>query len=79
MRCTGCTIFPYGDPTGNVLGAYRPPLLRATGGERICPLVSARVFEWNSCKQDMTALYMRLVELGMEYRNGKVYLADLEK
>lgn len=31
MRCTGCTIFPYGDPTGNVLGAYRPPLLQQQG------------------------------------------------
>lgn len=41
--------------------------------------MSARVFEWNSCKQDMTGLYMRLVELGMEYRHGKVYLADLEE
>jgi hypothetical protein len=28
--------------------------------------------------EDMTKLYIRLVDLGMEYRNGNVYLADLE-
>lgn len=42
-------------------------------------MVTSRIFEWNTCRQDMTELYTRLVELGMEYRNGKVYLADLEE
>lgn len=27
---------------------------------------------------DLVLLHARLVELGMEYRNGEVYLADLE-
>ena len=27
----------------------------------------------------MINLYLRLVDLGMEYRDGKVYLADLEE
>lgn len=29
--------------------------------------------------EDLTLLYTRLVDLGMEYRDGKVYLADLEE
>jgi hypothetical protein len=28
---------------------------------------------------DLTSLYTKLVELGAEYRNGEVYLADLEE
>ena len=28
---------------------------------------------------DLVLLYTKLVNLGMEYRNGKVYLADLEE
>jgi chemotaxis response regulator CheB len=28
---------------------------------------------------DLLSLYVKLVELGMEYRNGEVYLADLEE
>jgi hypothetical protein len=28
---------------------------------------------------DLIILYTRLLDLGMEYRNGKVYLADLEE
>lgn len=28
---------------------------------------------------DLVLLYMKLVDLGVEYRNGKVYLADLEE
>lgn len=28
---------------------------------------------------DLVLLYTKLVDLGMEYRNGKVYLADLEE
>ena len=27
---------------------------------------------------DLVLLHSRLVELGMEYRNGEVYLADIE-
>jgi hypothetical protein len=29
--------------------------------------------------EDLTILYTRLVDLDMEYRNGEVYLADLEE
>lgn len=29
--------------------------------------------------EDLTLLYTRLVDLGMEHRDGKVYLADLEE
>ena len=28
--------------------------------------------------QDLALLYTRLVDLGVEYRNGKVYLTDVE-
>ena len=42
-------------------------------------LVSSRIFGWNSLTEDLIALYTRLVDLGMEYRDGKVYLADLEE
>jgi hypothetical protein len=40
-------------------------------------LVNQRVFEWNSCKRDMTELYLRLKDLGMECKNGQVYLSDI--
>lgn len=30
-------------------------------------------------REDLISLYAKLVDLGMEYRNGKVYLADLEE
>jgi len=33
----------------------------------------------NELIEDLILLYTRLLELGMEYRNGKVYLADLEE
>lgn len=42
-------------------------------------MVNQRVFEWNSILQDLFQLYHRLTELGMKYRNGKVYLPDLEE
>lgn len=29
--------------------------------------------------KDLILLYTRLVDLGVEYRNGEVYLADLEE
>lgn len=41
-------------------------------------LVSQDIFLRNSLKKDLIKLYFRLVDLGMEYRNGKVRLADLE-
>jgi len=41
-------------------------------------MVSSDVFIRNSLKKDLVKLYFRLVELGVEYRYGKVYLADLE-
>jgi hypothetical protein len=40
-------------------------------------LVTSRIFLRNSITEDMTTLYTRLVDLGMEYRDGQVYLADL--
>jgi hypothetical protein len=42
-------------------------------------LVNPCVFRWNSLEQDLLLLYTELVELGVEHRNGEVYLADLEK
>jgi hypothetical protein len=33
----------------------------------------------DSLNQELTLLYTRLVDLGMEYRGDKVYLADLEE
>ena len=30
-------------------------------------------------REDLISLYAKLIDLGMEYRNGKVYLADLEE
>ncbi|HSX05438.1 MAG TPA: hypothetical protein VLF69_03150 [Candidatus Saccharimonadales bacterium] len=41
--------------------------------------MSSRIFEWNSLEQNLLSLYTNLVDLGMEYRDGKVYLADLEQ
>lgn len=43
------------------------------------PLVSSRVFGWNTLEDDLIQLYRNLVELGVEYHDGKVYLADLEE
>jgi len=42
-------------------------------------LVSSRIFLRNSLKRDLLILYGRLVELGVDYRNGKVYLAELDE
>ena len=42
-------------------------------------MVTSRIFGWNSLEEDLITLYMRLVELGMEYRDGEVYLADIEE
>lgn len=41
-------------------------------------MVSSDIFLRNSLRKDLIKLYSRLVDLGMEYRRGKVYLADLE-
>jgi len=41
--------------------------------------VNPRVFRWNSLEKDLVLLYERLVDLGIEYRDGKVYLAELEE
>jgi len=53
----------------------KTPNLKAEG----ISLVSSRIFGWNSLTEDLIALYTRLVDLGMEYRDGKVYLFDLEE
>jgi len=42
-------------------------------------VVSSRIFEWNNLEKDLIKLYDHLVALGVEYRDGKVYLADLEE
>lgn len=42
-------------------------------------MVSSRIFEWNSLEQDLIKLYTELAALGMEYRDGQIYLADLEE
>ena len=42
-------------------------------------MVSSRIFKWNSLERDLVTLYTRLVALGIEYRDGKVYLADIEE
>jgi len=41
--------------------------------------MSSYILEWNTLKQDLIKLYTKLAILGMEYRNGKVYLADLKE
>lgn len=42
-------------------------------------MVSPRIFRWNSLEKDLRGLHSKLVDLGMEYRDGQVYLADLEE
>ncbi|MHB1865046.1 MAG: hypothetical protein ACYCPS_02690 [Candidatus Saccharimonadales bacterium] len=39
--------------------------------------MTSRIFLRNSITDDLTTLYIRLVDLGMEYHDGQVYLADL--
>jgi hypothetical protein len=29
--------------------------------------------------EDVTLLYLRLADLGVEYRSGKIYLADIDE
>jgi hypothetical protein len=41
-------------------------------------MVNQRIFLRNSLEEDLLTLYDRLVELGIEYRDGEVYLVDLE-
>lgn len=41
--------------------------------------MSSRIFEWNTLEGNLIRLYNNLVELGVEYRDGKVFLADLEE
>ena len=54
------------------------PLFQAIAGNNF-PMVTSRIFQWNTIEQDLVTLYNKLVELGMEYRDGEVYLADLEE
>lgn len=42
-------------------------------------MVSSRIFRWHTLEGDLIQLYKNLVELGMGYRDGKVYLTDLEE
>ena len=42
-------------------------------------MVTSHIFGWNSLEGDLITLYNRLVALGVEYRDGKVYLADFEE
>lgn len=42
-------------------------------------MVTSRIFEWNALEADLfKLLYSDLVNLDMEYREGKVYLKDIE-
>jgi hypothetical protein len=41
-------------------------------------VVSSSIFLRNTLEEDLLALYDRLVDLGMKYRDSHVYLADLE-
>jgi hypothetical protein len=41
-------------------------------------LVSPRIFLRNYLEGDLLVLHKRLTDLGMEYRDGEVYLADLD-
>jgi hypothetical protein len=41
-------------------------------------MVSSSIFLRNTLEEDLLALYDRLVDLGMKYRDSHVYLADLE-
>ena len=40
--------------------------------------MTSRIFQWNSLERDLRMLHGKLVDLGMEYRDGEVYLADIE-
>ncbi len=42
-------------------------------------MVPSSISGWNPLEKDLITLYRRLVDLGMEYRGSKVYLADLEE
>ena len=42
-------------------------------------LVRSNVSGWHQIDEDLVKLYYRLVDLGMEYRDGEMYLADLEE
>jgi hypothetical protein len=41
-------------------------------------LVSHRGFRWNSLHESLAQLYSKLIDLGIEYHDGRVYLADIE-
>jgi hypothetical protein len=41
-------------------------------------LVSRRIFLRNSLEHDLLVLYERLVNLGMGYRDGQAYLANVD-
>lgn len=42
-------------------------------------MVSPHIFLQNSLDQDLLILYARFGELGLEYRDGQIYLADLRR
>ena len=42
-------------------------------------LVRSSMSGWHRLEQDLLTLYERPVDLGMEYRDGRVYLADVDK
>ena len=42
-------------------------------------MVNSHISEWNSLERNLVTLYDRLVALGMECRDGNVYLADIEE
>lgn len=42
-------------------------------------MVNSRIFQWNTLATDLLKLYFKLIDLGMEHKDGQIYLADLDK
>ena len=41
--------------------------------------MTSRIFEWNTLEADLFKLYDMLAGLGVEYRQGRVYLGELNE
>jgi len=42
-------------------------------------MVRSTISGWHQIEGDLVTLYRRLVDLGVEYRDSQVYLADLDE
>jgi len=40
-------------------------------------VVTSRISQWNTLEGDLLSLHNKLIDLGVEYHNGKIYLSDL--